>query len=255
MIAASWMLWSTGMNRITQRRWSALLTGAVLVGALVLPGLAEAGSAGRIIGVTGAVSILRDGATLNAKADTVLQSGDTLVTSSDGRVQWQAADEALSALLPNSRFTINECFYPDGASAHYELKAGGFGTVSGLIQGPGYKVVTPAADITVEGTKYKALVCSGNCSGLPDGMYVAVIAGKVTVVNGAGSVTGNANQFIHVAGRDAAPRLVDGAPEVLASLSLEFEFEFDADGLAEVIERRLDADRPAELIERRLSPS
>lgn len=220
---------------------SAALSGALLLCATMLPGLASAAGAGRVLQVEGSVSLTRDKAVVNVKNETRLQSGDVLTTGSNGRVQWQTPDENISLLTPNSRYVIREYSYQGGSEgqSQNELLQGGLGTISGKIQSPGYKVVTPSADITVGGTKYKAVVCNGNCGGLPDGLYVAVTEGSVTVANGAGTLTGSAGQFIFAANRDSAPTLTDGQPGIFLTLSAYFEFEFDADRFADIIERPL----------------
>lgn len=228
------------MNTNLRLGWTSIVGGALLAGASLVPGLALAADAGKVIDVAGGASMVRDGKTLNLKAGTTLRSGDVLVTGGDGTVQWQTADEGLGVLAPNSRFAIQDYSYQGGGGqAQYEIKSGGYGSVSGMIKSPGYKVVTPAADITIEGTKFKSILCSGNCGDLPDGTYVSVVEGSVTLSNGAGSASGTAGQYLYASGRDSAPRLVDRAPDLLASLTFNFDFEFDADGLADLIERRL----------------
>lgn len=229
------------MKPPVHRRLSLAIVGAGLLVSVLVPGVALAGDAGRVVKAEGGVSVLRGNKVENLKTGATLQSGDTLVTGVDGRVQWQTADESLAVLAPNSRFTINQYSYENGAAgeAQYELKSGAFGTISGLIQSPNYKLVTPAADVTVEGTKYKSALCRGNCKGLADGMYVAVVEGKVTVSNGAGSVTGSVGQYVYIASRNSAPVLLNGQPPIFLSLSAEFNFEFDPDGFADIIERPL----------------
>ena len=100
-----------------------------------------------------------------------LQAGDLLVTGAQGRVQWMSRDESVMALAPNSRLTINLYSWGDGEDAsHYSLKGGGIGVISGEIQAPAYKLSTEAAEVTVNGTQYKSVVCAGNCAGFPSGI-------------------------------------------------------------------------------------
>lgn len=226
----------------TRFSWSATLVGVALVGAALMPGLAAAAdaAAGRIIGSAGTVSVIRNGAVIRGKADTTLKTGDILVTGSDGSVQWQSADESLSVIAANSRLVIQEYSYKsgssDGATAHYELKSGGYGTMSGQIQS-GYKLATPAGDITVDGTKFKSVTCNGNCAGVADGTYVAVVEGKVTMSNGAGSASGAAGQVLYASGPNSAPAVVDVSVAVFASFSLNFNVNADVDVPADFIER------------------
>lgn len=200
----------------------------------------SAADAGHIIRVVGAVSVLRGKEVLNAKVGTNLQSGDVLVTGVDGRVQWQMADESLMVISPDSRFVIEEYRFrgtQGAATATYQLEGGGMGTISGLIQSPGYRVETPVGKISIDGTKYKSIFCKGNCKGVADGLYVLVVDGQVTVSNGAGSLTARTGQTIHTPSRNVAPRLVDGGLSIFINLSLDFQLEIDPDGLQDIIER------------------
>lgn len=242
-----------------------------------ISGSALAAGAGRVMKAVGGVSLQRGGEMLSVTAGTSLQSGDILVTVADGRVQWQTPDEGIAALAPNSRFVIEEYSYRNGSShgdtSRYQLMTGGLGVISGFIQSPNYKVTTPAADITVDGTKYKSVICKGNCGKLADGLYVAVAEGKVTVSNNAGSLSGNAGQYIYVANRSSAPSLFGGEVPIFLSLSTDFDFSADfagvghldggghLDGAAPIIERPAnppDGNGTAplvDIVERVLSPS
>lgn len=208
--------------------------------AAALPGLGMAADSGHILRVLGAASVIRGNEVLNAKVGTNLKSGDVLVTGADGRVQWQMADESLLVIAPNSRFAIEEYRFQGGqggATAHYNLQDGGMGTISGLIQSPGYRVETPAGNISIDGTKYKSIFCKGNCKGVADGLYVLVVDGQVTVSNGAGSLTAKTGQTIHTPNSSVAPRFLDGGLSIFLNLSLDFQLEFD--GFEDIIERPL----------------
>lgn len=199
---------------------------------------AMASDAGRVTGVSGPVSVVRGSVTHSVKAGSVLQAGDVLVTGDTGSVQWSTPDEGVMALAPNSRLTIqNYEWTGSGGSSHYDLKGGGISVISGDIQSPGYRMSTPAADITVNGTQYKSIVCKGNCAGFADGMYVIVAEGNVTVSNQAGSLSGSAGQVIYVAGPDSAPVLGGKAPTI--AVNFDFDFEVDTEAFGDVIERPL----------------
>lgn len=207
--------------------------------ALVISASVSAADAGRISGVDGPVTIVRGADKLNAKVGTVLQPGDVVVTGDTGRVRWNTMDEGVMTLSHSSRLAIDSYSFREGeGSSHYNLKGGGVSVVSGSIQAPGYKLSTPVADITVNGTQYKSIFCKGNCPGFADGMYVVVTEGRVTVSNGAGSLVGTAGQSIFVAGPDVAPALVDGAPRIVAAFDFDFDVDFEGD-FGDVIERQL----------------
>ncbi len=202
-----------------------------------ITGAARAADAGRVSGVVGGVSIQRGDDVIDVKQGTVLMSGDRLITGSDGRVQWRTADEAILVLVPNSRFVIEQYTGEgDAGLAHYKLDTGRFGTLSGAIQSPGYRVVTPMGDIGIEGTQYKSAVCKGDCKGLADGLYIMVVAGLVTASNAVGSVQGKPGQYIFVANRTSAPVFVNGPLNIF--LSFDLNIEVDVDGLPELIIER-----------------
>jgi hypothetical protein len=228
------------------------LLSIALLCAASLPRIGMAADSGHIIKVLGAVSVIRGKEVLNAKVGTNLLTGDVLVTGVDGRVQWQMADESLMVISPNSRFAIEEYQFQGGqggATARYELRDGGMGTISGLIQSPGYRVDTPAGNISIDGTKYKSIFCKGNCKGVADGLYVLVVDGQVTVSNGGGSLVATTGQTLHTPNQSVAPRLIDGGLSIFLNLSLDFQVELDPNGLKGVIERSND------IVERSLSPS
>lgn len=236
-----------------------LIARAVLIGAVLFSSLAAAADAGRVISAAGGVSLIRGGAKLGLENGTVLQAGDVLLTGSDGKVQWQSADEGWMVLSADSRFTIHDYAWSGGAGkSEYELESGRFGTISGLIQSPAYRVTTPLADIAIKGTQYKSVLCKASCDGFADGLYVAVVEGEVTVSNSEGKLEGNAGTFIFVSGKNKAPIFVKKAPKVLASLSFELDFAVDHGGLDRVIEGPIGEGAPNPLervIERVLSPS
>ena len=197
-----------------------------------------AAEAGSVSGVNGPVSVLRGTTVINARVGTPLQTGDVLVTGDGGNVRWSTPDEGMMALSSNSRLAIESYAWGSGeGSSHYQLRGGGVSVISGEIQAPGYKLSTPAADLTINGTKYKSIVCKGSCPGFADGMYVIVSEGSVTVSNKAGTLSGSAGQAIFVAGPDSAPVLVDGAPVVAVNFDLDFQLDQDAFG--DIIERQL----------------
>lgn len=207
--------------------------------AVWMPGLAQAGDAGRVIAVSGEATVLRGGQRLPIQKGIVLLSGDTVVTGEGGRVRWQMSDESYFSLKPQSNFRIDDYVMPDqgaaGAKAFYRLQDGGVATLSGLIKSPeSYRLQTPAASIAVQGTRYKSAFCkNGNCKTRkgeqdPDGVYLGVDEGVVVMANPAGRLAVNAGQYAYAADNKTAPRLLKKAPAIFVEASADFDLDVEA---------------------------
>lgn len=234
-------------TRILMRGALALL--AALMGGV--PGLAAATDAGRVIAVSGEATVLRNGQRLPIQKKLVLASGDTVITGETGRVRWQMSDESYFTLTPNSRFRIDDYAMSDDQTgkAFYRLQDGGVATLSGLIKSPqSYRLQTPAASISVRGTRYRSAYCT--CADqvrtgtpLENGLYVGVDEGMVIMANSAGSLEVKAGQYGFAADDKTAPRLLYKAPSILLDndLSLDVEVRAEADVAGNRIERRVQA--------------
>jgi hypothetical protein len=205
---------------------------------------ASADGAGRVLSAEGAVSIQRGSTTVSARDGSVLSGGDVLSTGADGRVMWQTPDESLISLGGNSRLVV-EAYSFDGNSgdARYNLKSGGVGVISGMIKSPGYKLSTTAGDVTVAGSKFKSMICAGNCADLPDGLYVVVTEPSVTVSNSAGSLTADAGQAVYAANSSTAPVLT-AVPGIFASLKFDVAANIEAERIGNFIERPVSPSAP-----------
>lgn len=223
---------------------------AAPVVALILSAPVIAADAGRILSTEGAVSIQRGQTKVAVKAGSLLESGDVLTTGQNGRVQWLTPDESIVGLAPQSTLSIAEYTWNKGSgTSRYQLAGGAVGVVSGEIQAPAYQLSTPMATLTVNGTKYRSVLCVGNCPGFADGQYVGVTEGKVTVSNSGGSLVATEGEVVFIGGVGAAPVQVSGMPSVTVFQNTDFNFNEDAPG--ELIERA----RQGRIVERALSPS
>ena len=134
----------------------------VLVLALTATG-ARAETAGEAIGyvktVTGAASIVRDGATLKAEAGGPLYRKDILKTGADGALGATLKDNSLLSLGPNSSLVIEAyLFEPDRRAYSFisRITNGTLQYVSGLIAklSPGsVEIKTPVATLGLRGTR------------------------------------------------------------------------------------------------------
>ncbi|HXG28139.1 MAG TPA: FecR family protein [Nevskiales bacterium] len=203
---------------------------------------------GRIYFVHGGVYIQRGADRIPAEKDALLEAGDTLVTESDGRVQWRLADDSYFVLRPNSSYRIETYQFPEGGPAKagagkaiYELLKGGVRTLTGLIgktDTAAYQAKMPVATMGIRGTDYTSIYC-GDCSwagpNIKSGLYVRVDHGEIEIINQGGSLRVKAGQYAYVASDSFAPQLLPEAPAVFLTWAVDFEFVYP--GLESVIDR------------------
>ena len=125
-----------------------------------------AGQGGEIAGTVqfaiGDVTLRRKDETLPLAKGTGVESGDTLVTGTNGRAQVRFSDGGLVALQPSSRLAITE--YADRNDPKTDryfvnLVEGGLRSITGLIgkrNHDNYKVQTPTALIGIRGSAFTA---------------------------------------------------------------------------------------------------
>jgi hypothetical protein len=220
----------------------------VMAAALCAMSAGALADGGRVVAGEGAI-LLRGGAMKEAvERGTVLQSGDTLATGFDGRVEWWMEDDSVFTIAPNSEFRIESFTKADKNSSgtgkvQMRLNKGGFRTISGIVGKPGhgsYVVNTPMATIGVDGTAYATMLCqNSSCVGkgnkpLPDGLYLAVDEGKVRLTNQGGTLEVTAHQIAFVSGGGVAATIVAEGPSTFNELTwrrtpIEFELEIDRD--------------------------
>jgi hypothetical protein len=117
-------------------------------------------AAGRVEFAIGPVSVVgADGRTRPAARGTEVDTGDTVRTQQNGRVQVRMADGAYISLQPNTEFGIKDYRFAgktDGSeNAFYSLLKGAMRTVTGLIGRVNrnkYLVSTPTATVGIRGT-------------------------------------------------------------------------------------------------------
>lgn len=158
---------------------------------LLLPGLALANN-GRILYVTGTVTVERGGKLYRAVKNAKVIQGDTIKTGRRGRLHMRMSDRTLVSLKPSSNFQIQTYRFDrqrSAASARrsgaqsqrqaqsedrsiFRLVKGGFRAITGLIgkrNRSAFGVSTPVATIGIRGTSFVA-----NLSGDEDGSNLAL---------------------------------------------------------------------------------
>ncbi|NNF17752.1 MAG: hypothetical protein HKN70_13490 [Gammaproteobacteria bacterium] len=221
---------------------------------LFFPALSLA-DAGKAIFVYGkAFTVSPDGDRKALVKGSSVDSGDTVITSSNGRVQLQMADGGLLALRPGTEFVIEQFRMPASASntatafaeeteprSFFALVKGGFRSITGAIgkeNKANYRVKTPVATIGIRGTDYDAVYCAADCMAyskvvgkdLKDGLYIAVNDGGVSMTTDAGALDLDAGEAGYVKDAGAVPsRSADAAAMMAASSETSGDEEASAD--------------------------
>lgn len=136
----------------------------------------------------------------------------------NSRLQILFTDGGLMNLLPDTEFRVDEYKYKqllqkDKFSS--ELLKGGFRLLSGSIakKNPsGFQIRSPSGTMGLLGTVIEARLIGTN-------LFVGVQNGRALVSNEAGSAIigkGEANQFVSMAGNNAAPELMPTRPQALS---------------------------------------
>lgn len=142
---------------------------------LFLPHLALADS-GRVLYVSGKVTVEREGQAYRAVKGAKIVQGDLIETGASGRLHLRMSDRSLISLKPNTRFQIKTYRFRDTSSARpaalrlpdarqtedrsvFGLLKGGFRAITGLIgqrNQQAFGVETPVATIGIRGTSFVA---------------------------------------------------------------------------------------------------
>jgi hypothetical protein len=165
-----------------------------------------AAEAGKVVTVAGrAAAATQQGDIRSLGRGEAVNSGDTVVTSSNSYVRMKFIDGASVILRPNSRFHIEEYQVAEKEEENrsfFSLVKGGFRAVTGAIgrrNRSGYRVRTAVATIGIRGTDYSMRTCAGDCGNNPDGDYYQVHDGGIFVsTEGGGQSDYQAGDFAYV---------------------------------------------------------
>jgi len=179
--------------------WFVLIQIALVVGPT---NALAARAAGEVVSVAGrAAAATLDGDIRNLGRGSAVNSGDTVVTSSNSYVRMKFIDGAAVILRPNSRFHIEQyklATKPAESRSFFSLVKGGFRAVTGLIgqrNRRSYRVRTAVATIGIRGTDYSMRTCQGDCGNNPDGDYYQVHDGGILVTTDAGELEYQSGDF------------------------------------------------------------
>ena len=216
------------MNSLIENFWR--IPVACLLVALPL-GIAHA-EAGKVMFVYGKAYVVSvDGTRAPLNKGSTVESGDTVITSANGRVQLRMDDGGLLALRPQTEFVIEEFNNPHASDSpvasageprsFFALVKGGFRSITGAIgksDKSDYRVRTPVATIGIRGTDYTAVLCDASCGkGMDDGLYVGVTDGGIVLRNDGGELDLAPGQFGFVSDRASTPQKSAAAANLLAA--------------------------------------
>ncbi len=134
------------------------------------------------------------GAVRTLAVNSAVEEGDTLVTEKNTYARLKLKDGAEIVLRPASQLRLVKYAYeenrPEADAAVLDLLKGGLRTVTGFIGKRGdraaYRLEAVTATIGIRGTIYGAQLCQSDCGATPDGLYVDVEEGAVSVGNAVG---------------------------------------------------------------------
>lgn len=174
---------------------------------MLLTGSVFAGTAGRVNFIAGEVTATAmDNATHTLYKGDLINAGDKLETSKNGRLQIRFTDGSILSLKPNSIFIVEKYSFskdtPEQGNVVFNFVRGGFRTISGAIgkvNRMNYRMNTPFATIGIRGTDYSASLKN-------EKIFVTVTDGKVNADNEAGNVDINTGES-YVIGDKTIPTL------------------------------------------------
>src|SRR5581483_8363020 len=179
-------------------------------------------TAGTIDSLDGTVTIARfGGKPVSAHAGDTLREGDTLATAGDSWALLDMVDGATFTLRPQTRLRIDAYSYSESAASDNKsflsLLTGTFRAVTGaigMLNRPGYKVVTPSATVGIRGTDHETAYYPPGATepGVEPGTYDKVNQGETFIRSAQGEIRLRPGQagFAH--------HRADRKPRVLASI-------------------------------------
>jgi hypothetical protein len=198
---------------VRTRQWVAIAILAVPFGQV-----SAATEAGEVVTVAGrAAAATQAGDIRSLGRGGTVNSGDTVVTSSNSYIRMKFIDGASVILRPNSRFHIEDYQVAEKEEENrsfFNLVKGGFRAVTGAIgkrNRSGYRVKTAVATIGIRGTDYSMRTCNADCGNNPDGDYYQVHDGGIFVATDAGENEFQSGTFAYVDDAGSNPVVI---PEV-----------------------------------------
>lgn len=213
-------------NLPARNPWASAVHKALfLIAAFGLAWTAQAApQAGEVTHLSGTLSVKRaDGTARLLAVKSAVEEGDLVTTEAETYARIKFADGAEVVLRPGSQLKVESYAFnqakPESDNVVLSMLKGGLRAVTGLIGKRNREKVsfsTTTATIGIRGTHFGALLCQGDCGGVPtvtgqppaNGLHLDVADGAIVVRNAAGQVQINAGQFGFVATPQTIPLIV-----------------------------------------------
>jgi hypothetical protein len=185
---------------------------------------AWAAPAGEVTHLSGTLSVRKaDGSSKLLSVKSQVQEGDMISTEAETYARVKFADGGEVVLRPGSQLKVESYAYqeakPESDNIVLSMLKGGLRAVTGLIgkrNRDKVSVQTATATIGIRGTHFGALLCQGDCAGVPtvtgqppaNGLHVDVADGAIVLRNAAGQQLINTGQFGFVATNNTLPVIV-----------------------------------------------
>lgn len=185
--------------------------------------------------------------------NSLIYSGERLVTEEESYLQVEFRDESRITVRPSTQLEVSEFYFeesqPDKDVATFRLLQGGFYSETGLIGKRGnpnaYRVDSSVANIGVRGTRYSVYLCAAddqscqkNAAGerggtassgvdgqqagvsgtVTDGLYVGVTSGAVEVSNSGGTQTLSQGEYVFASDNFSSPIFIEQTPVELSAI-------------------------------------
>jgi hypothetical protein len=208
--------------RATRVRISAISLLALFLVLIFSPAGFAGAPVGKVSQLNGPLFAKKADATVMVlSVNSAVEDGDTLVTEKKTYAKIRFADDSELILRPNqlriSQYHFDQAS-PKDDKAFFNLVRGGLRAVTGKIGSRGsrdsYKMITETAVAGVRGTTYEIRICEGNCGAIPDGLYLYVTDGTISVTNKVGSQDVRAGQYAYVANADTLPVILSANPGI-----------------------------------------
>jgi hypothetical protein len=209
-------------NRLPASSLAQILAAA----ALLLPVAPAWAAAGEVTHLSGTVLARKpDGQSRILSVKSEVAEGDILATADNSYARVKFSDGTEAVLRPATQVKIDTFKYdeqrPQQDNVAISLLKGGMRAVTGLLarRNPAsFRIATPSATIGIRGTHFGVQYCNKDCAGqvspkggsLPDGLYVDVADGVITVTSKVGSVVVTLGEFAYVLNANSVPVLVPG---------------------------------------------
>ncbi|HUR41121.1 MAG TPA: hypothetical protein VM240_08115 [Verrucomicrobiae bacterium] len=202
-----------------------------------LPFAALAGG-GTVIKLDGRASIDRKGNPVDVSESTPIFSGDVLSVSDKASAQLRFEDDSVFVVPGAARFRVDTFSLPtltSGGKAIYTLLDGGVRTITGSVSKGDkdqYELRTEEATVTVQGSAYSALRCTGACAKkYKPGLYVKGESGTITVATNAGSLKVHRGQVVIAPNKSSIPVHVKVSPfnDPIVAATFKIDVELEAE--------------------------